>query len=125
MATRSRLLLAVDSIVHDTLAQLDDDSNKASPEFVYALTVALEKYCAQSLEPDLTAFASHAKRKSVHIDDVKLVARRNPSLRRKLDEISSGRKAARVNSSTARLQEDKPCASESSESATEEEEEEE
>ncbi|KAJ2543186.1 hypothetical protein GGF49_002269 [Coemansia sp. RSA 1853] len=54
-----------------------DDEREFSPAFVDALS-QVAAGVAETLGRDLGAFARHAKRAKVSVDDVRLCARRNP-----------------------------------------------
>lgn len=53
---------------------------KISPKTILCLTEVVEAMAVQRVAPDLEAFAIHAKKTTVSVDDVKLVARRNEDL---------------------------------------------
>jgi hypothetical protein len=73
----ARLVLICDSIASNTCGQ---DNNINQSEVSYTLAKLVQEYTKKSLFVDLTSFASHAKRKKITVDDVKLVGRKNPSL---------------------------------------------
>ncbi|KAJ8600891.1 hypothetical protein CTAYLR_006984 [Chrysophaeum taylorii] len=56
------------------------------PTAVATLAYAVEHYL-KTLAVDLPAFAKHAKRNTVHVDDVLLAARGSPELRKKLEDF--------------------------------------
>jgi histone H3/H4 len=89
---RGRVVLAVDGIARRALGS---SSAEVSSEFVLALAEAVVQYVHLALVPDLGAFASHAKRKSVNVDDVKLVARKSPLLAKKLSRFEEALTAAK------------------------------
>ncbi|KAL0079535.1 kinetochore component CENP-S-domain-containing protein [Phycomyces blakesleeanus] len=58
-----------------------------TPEFIASLTEVVCRQ-AESMALDLEAFAKHAKRNTISMDDVKLCARRNPGLSELVTEIA-------------------------------------
>ena len=82
-SNKERLLLAVDALTNETLRKEGDDWS-ASPEFVFSLSEAVNYFATQILKPDILAFAAHAKRKTVIVEDVKLIARRHPMIADKI-----------------------------------------
>jgi len=88
-AQRERFVLAVDFAVKQALDDLnkeepDDKRWSASPEFVLALSETLLQFSNGPLKSDLLAFAGHAKRRTVTVEDVQLVARKSPALARRI-----------------------------------------
>ncbi|KAJ3112285.1 hypothetical protein HDU96_004729 [Phlyctochytrium bullatum] len=55
-----------------------------TPQFVHGLASVIYKQTKTAIA-DLNAFSKHAKRQQINVDDVLLLARRNPDLRRKLE----------------------------------------
>ena len=84
--SKARFILAIDSIVSETLENADSGWT-ASPEFILSLCESVMAYVSDCLQPDLLAFAHHAKRKKVTIDDVLLASRRSPAIAYKLRQL--------------------------------------
>jgi histone H3/H4 len=55
---------------------------------IQALSELTFQYATTSLSNDLQAFSSHANRKLINVDDVMLIARKNATLRQKLNVFS-------------------------------------
>lgn len=67
----------------------EESLSSMTPQAVGALAELTFLYATTSLAKDLDCFSSHANRKSICPDDVKLVARKNPEIRDKLDDFCS------------------------------------
>lgn len=79
----SALQFSVGKICHEqqsnsSSASSDSKKTKMSPEAISVLTELTYQYVTRSLANDLVAFSLHANRKTVNVDDVKLVARKDP-----------------------------------------------
>ncbi|KAG6440618.1 hypothetical protein O3G_MSEX001390 [Manduca sexta] len=82
--TRAALYRDVKSICTETCHFLGLDVTKPAMEIVAELVY--KKISVYGT--DLEAFAKHAKRSTINDQDVKLLARRNPSLKSRLDAIA-------------------------------------
>jgi histone H3/H4 len=78
-----KLLVVVDKLARNERAR------GVSTEYVQCLCEALKEYAVHSLIPDLVAFAAHAKRRTVNVDDVRLAARRSAALLAHLSKFTS------------------------------------
>ena len=75
----------------------DDDNNvigmgcgsTMTAPAITALSELVYLYATTSLGRDLAAFSLHANRKTINVDDVKLVARKNPDILQKLEVFCS------------------------------------
>ncbi|CAB9519940.1 expressed unknown protein [Seminavis robusta] len=68
----------------------EDDSHKMgamTPSAILALTELTYQFATTALANDLSAFSSHANRKTVTVEDVLLVVRKNPSIQQKLQQF--------------------------------------
>ncbi|RAO67265.1 uncharacterized protein BHQ10_003277 [Talaromyces amestolkiae] len=77
---KSALWLAIGKIVDEETMQLGVN---ATPQFIGALTEMLAhilRMDTESVSQDLEAFAKHAGRSTININDVMLLARRNEGL---------------------------------------------
>uniref|UniRef100_A0A6S8F0G9 Centromere protein S n=1 Tax=Aureoumbra lagunensis TaxID=44058 RepID=A0A6S8F0G9_9STRA len=79
LALRSALVHAVGKICES------ERGLEMEPATVATLSFVVEQYM-KILATDLPAFASHAKRSSISVDDVLLVARRNPDVLARLND---------------------------------------
>ncbi|CAN6633492.1 inner kinetochore subunit Mhf1p [Trichomonascus vanleenenianus] len=91
-AEEQRTLERLMSSVWATVAQIVEEESQpdnlgveATPEFVAALAKLVFNQ-AITLGEDLEAFAHHAGRKTVNVDDVKMVCRRNEGLKSAIEE---------------------------------------
>uniref|UniRef100_A0A060SZ59 ARAD1A17798p n=1 Tax=Blastobotrys adeninivorans TaxID=409370 RepID=A0A060SZ59_BLAAD len=80
---RTEVWAAVMEIVSQACEELDID---ASTQFQTSLAEVVFKQ-ALSLGQDLEGFARHAKRKTVNLDDVRMMCRRNSGLRRAIEQF--------------------------------------
>ncbi|KAI9007311.1 kinetochore component CENP-S-domain-containing protein [Gaertneriomyces semiglobifer] len=85
----------LEAAVHYTVAKICEeegatDDVKASPHFLHALSLIVMSH-AETMATDMEAFAKHAKRSTISVDDVKLCARRNESLSSTLHEFAEQR----------------------------------
>uniref|UniRef100_A0A7R9ZA28 Centromere protein S n=1 Tax=Pseudictyota dubia TaxID=2749911 RepID=A0A7R9ZA28_9STRA len=76
-ALRSALHFAVGRICHEEELEQDDCARMTS-EAIAALTELVYQYTTTSLANDLVSFSRHANRRTISVDDVKLVLRKDP-----------------------------------------------
>jgi histone H3/H4 len=85
--TDEQMNLNIRSALHFSIGQislLEDQKDAAttgvrmSAEAISALTELAYQYATTSLASDLVCFSQHASRRTIHVDDVKLVARKSP-----------------------------------------------
>lgn len=85
--------------------EMSDASTHMSSHAVQALSELVYQYSTRCLSNDLAAFARHASRRTITLDDVQLVARKDPEgLQAKLmsfakrENLTTGRREAKSNS---------------------------
>lgn len=103
-AVRSALHYAVGKICREEEEE-EVEGAKMSSQAVAALTELVYQYSTTSLASDLVNFSQHAGRKTVTVDDVKLVARKDASLLKQINRFCDRkgfRSAAGKNKSSAR-----------------------
>lgn len=93
--TKAHMVLAVDATIAETLGA-GDRGWFTTPEFTLAMCESLMIYVSDCLKPDVLAFAAHAKRKSVTVEDILLVTRRSPSITEKLLQMVEKETAKRA-----------------------------
>lgn len=74
-AVRSALHFAVGRVCHE---EESGQGAKMTSEAIAALTELTYQYATTSLALDLVSFSSHANRRTISVDDVKLVLRKDP-----------------------------------------------
>jgi centromere protein S len=82
-----------------TKAEEETDSSM-TPHAIAALAELTYLYATTCLARDLDCFASHGNRRSINPDDVKLVARKNPEILRKLETTAKPSQSRRNSTST-------------------------
>jgi len=68
---------------------------EVSRQTIYGLS-ELTYRVAESLAGDIRAFAHHANRTTVSVEDIKLASRKNPEMMRKLADFSEGIKQSKT-----------------------------
>eukprot|EP00978_Attheya_sp_CCMP212_P031764 scaffold121283_cov42-Attheya_sp.AAC.1 len=84
--TEEQMNLNIRSALHFSIGRislLEDQKDavtgvRMSAEAISALTELAYQYATTSLASDLVCFSQHASRRTIHVDDVKLVARKSP-----------------------------------------------
>lgn len=74
------------AIVEICGAEEEESGSSMTAPAIKALAELTFLYASTSLASDLDAFSTHANRKTITVDDVKLVVRKNPSVVRKLED---------------------------------------
>jgi len=77
-ALRNALHFAVGNICREEEENGEEGTPRMSKEAINTLTQMTYHYATKCLATDLIAFSQHANRKTLTVDDVKLVARKNP-----------------------------------------------
>lgn len=102
-ALRSALVHAVGTICE---LERGERGLPMEPNAVPTMTFVLEQF-VKVLAVDLSAFAKHAKRSAIGVDDVLLCARRNPELARALSEFVESNDLAKKKQAAPKKQQKK------------------
>lgn len=80
---------------------MTDDSAHMSTQAVAALSELIYQYATKSLSNDLLAFSRHANRRTITLEDVLLMARKDPQLQEKLQTFMEREKLSPPKGSTS------------------------
>lgn len=81
--------------------EMTDDSAHMSTQAVAALSELIYQYATKSLSNDLLAFSRHANRRTITLEDVLLMARKDPQLQEKLQTFMEREKLSPPKGSTS------------------------